>query len=186
MSCSPHDQEPKKSFDGITANTALTEHTKIFKKGVEKVTDNVYSAIGFGLANSIMIEGTDGLIIVDTLESQEVAKAVLKEFRKISSKPVKAIIYTHNHVDHVFGAQAFVEGGNEPVIYAHETTEYYVQRILNKMRPIIGARSLRMFGNFLDENALVNAGIGPFLAVTQKSTVGYRYPHQDLFGHPVR
>jgi len=31
----------------------LTDHTKIFKKGVERVTDNVYVAIGFGLANAI-------------------------------------------------------------------------------------------------------------------------------------
>jgi len=41
---------------------------------VHKVTDGVYVAVGFDLANSIMIEGADGLIIVDTGSSYESAK----------------------------------------------------------------------------------------------------------------
>jgi len=61
---------------------------------VHKVTDGVYSAVGFDGGNSIMIEGDDGLIIVDTLSSYEYAKDVITEFRKITDKPVKAIIYT--------------------------------------------------------------------------------------------
>ena len=50
-----------------------------------------------------MIETSDGLVIVDTLGSEERATEVLEEFRKISSKPIKGIIYTHNHLDHIGG-----------------------------------------------------------------------------------
>jgi len=85
----------KKSIADIKTPADLAEHSKIFKKGAEKVkgTNNIYVAIGFGLANSIMIEGKDGLIIVDTMESKEVAANVLSEFRKITQKPIRAIIY---------------------------------------------------------------------------------------------
>ena len=38
------------------------------------MSDNIYVAIGYGLANCIMIEGDDGVIIIDTLESCEVAR----------------------------------------------------------------------------------------------------------------
>ena len=95
----------------VGANKSLEEHSKIFKKGVEKVRDNIYVAIGYGIANCIMIEGRDGVIIVDTMTTMEEAAEVLAEFRKITSKPVKAIIYTHSHPDHVFGAEVFAAGG---------------------------------------------------------------------------
>ena len=167
----------KKSIANIKTPADLAEHSKIFKKGVEKVkgTKNIYVAIGFGLANSIMIEGKDGLIIVDTMESREVAANVLSEFRKLTQKPIMAIIYTHNHADHIFGAEVFAAGGS-PEVYAHETTLYYVNRILNKMRPSISVRSMRMFGNFLDNEAFVNAGIGPHLGISPDSTVGFLQP----------
>lgn len=163
------------SLEGVHAQPSLKAHTEIFRKGVEKVADNVYTAIGFGLANSIMIEGADGLIIVDTMESCEAAADVLAEFRKISDKPVKAIIYTHNHVDHILGAEVFAPAGDVPV-YAHETTAYFVGRIVSKMRTVTDMRGMRMFGNFLDAQGLVNSGIGPFLNYDKDSTIGYLPP----------
>jgi alkyl sulfatase BDS1-like metallo-beta-lactamase superfamily hydrolase len=169
----------KKTIANVQAAGSLKEHTKHFERKIYKVADNVYSAVGFGLANSIMIEGDDGLIIVDTMESLQEARNVLGEFRKISNKPVKAIIYTHNHTDHIFGAFAFAEGG-QPEVYAHETLDYYVNRLVNKMRPIIGNRSMRMFGNFLDQEGLENDGIGPFLGIGPGKELEYIKPTQTF------
>jgi len=57
------------------ATSILEDHSKEFnKKEVLKVSDNIYVAIGYGLANSIMIEGDKGVVIIDTLESCEVAR----------------------------------------------------------------------------------------------------------------
>ena len=165
---------PEKSHPPIPvgANKSLVEHSKVFKKGVEKVTDGVYVAIGYGISNSIMIEGDDGLIIVDTMSTNQEAALVLSEFRKISDKPIKAIVYTHNHADHVFGAETFA-AESHPDVYAHDTTDYYVKRILTEVRPVTAARSMRMFGSFLDPEAVLNVGIGPFLGMRPDTTVGY-------------
>jgi alkyl sulfatase BDS1-like metallo-beta-lactamase superfamily hydrolase len=46
----------------------LTEHSKKMEQRVYKIADNVYSAVGYALANSIMIEGRDGIIIVDVTD----------------------------------------------------------------------------------------------------------------------
>jgi linear primary-alkylsulfatase len=160
----------------VGANKALVEHSKLFKKGVEKVGDNIFAAIGYGIANSIMIEGEDGVIIVDTMTTLEEGTEVLAEFRKITPKPVKAIIYTHSHPDHVFGAEAFVAAGGRPEIYAHETTENHVRRLFTEIGPIIGSRSLRMYGNFLAPGQVLNVGIGPWVGMKPDSNLGFVCP----------
>jgi alkyl sulfatase BDS1-like metallo-beta-lactamase superfamily hydrolase len=144
------------------APPGLAAHSAEFEPAVIEVSDGVHVAVGYGLANSILIEGADGVIVVDTLESLEVARVVKAEFDRITAKPVVAIVYTHNHTDHIFGAQAFVPEGNVPV-YAHETTNYYIDRVVNVIQPAIYTRSMRMFGNYLPPESVLNAGIGPFL-----------------------
>ena len=76
--------------------------------------------------------------------------------------------------DHVFGAEAFIDEGETPEIFAHETTMEYVYRIVSEYRPIITKRSFRMFGNLLDDEAMVNDGIGPFLTSCGGAT-GYNH-----------
>jgi alkyl sulfatase BDS1-like metallo-beta-lactamase superfamily hydrolase len=151
-----------------TVHPTLHSHSQEFEKRVYPLAKGVYIAVGYGLANSIMIEGDDGIVIVDVMESLENAQAVMKEFRKITSKPVKALIYTHNHADHILGGRGFVPEG-EVDIYAHESTNYYIDRIINQIRPIISSRSTRMFGNLLPkgEKGLVNLGVGPQLDAGQ-------------------
>ena len=61
-------------------------------------------AFGYALANSILLEGPDGIVIVDTTESLDAAEAIKAEFRRISTKPIKGIIYTHSHPDHTTGS----------------------------------------------------------------------------------
>jgi len=166
------------SFENkLTINSSLQKHTAEFKKSVVKVKENVYVAIGYGLANSIMIIGDDGIIIVDAMESGEPAKEVLAEFRKITDKPLIAMIYTHNHADHVFGSTGMV-GNNTIDVYAHELTPYYLDKVVNVTRPITELRGFRMFGVFLDDEALVNCGIGPKLNINASSQLGVVRPNK--------
>ena len=143
----------------------LEAHSAEFERGVVEVTDGVYVAIGYALANTIMIVGDDGVIIVDTTESMSAARAVKAEFDKITDKPVRAIIYTHNHTDHIFGAKVFAPNGDVPV-YAHESTWAHIERIMSVLRPVIEVRSYHMFGTYLEAGGerIVNDGIGPALA----------------------
>ncbi|MBV1919415.1 MAG: MBL fold metallo-hydrolase [Pseudomonadales bacterium] len=159
----------------VDQQRSLVEHTQEFRKEVIKVTDGVWVAVGYGLANSIMLEGDDGLVIVDTMETLEEAEEVKHAFRKISEKPIKAIIYTHNHADHVFGSSAFSEG-NDIDVYAHDTTSFYIDRVVNVIRPIVSVRGARMFGSHLEGAALENAGIGPHLGIGPDSRLDVLRP----------
>ena len=157
-------------------NDGLSEaHRNEFRRDIVEVTDGIYSGIGFGLANSIMIETSDGLVIVDTLGSEERATEMLEEFRKISSKPIKAIIYTHNHLDHIGGTTIFAQEG-EPEIYAQENILYNIDNISTTIRPIIFERSARQFGIPLPEDKIVHQGIGGFLEINAGATIGLLRP----------
>ena len=163
-------------FEQIGANAQLVEHSQEFDQPVvTHVTDGVHVAVGFDLANSVLIEGDEGIIIVDTLSCAEAATDVFTAFRQITDKPVSAIIYTHNHADHVMGAAVFAQA-DQPAIYAQETLAERVARIFNILRPVIVARSMRQFGVYLEEGGLINAGIGPVLRTNNKSTLAYQAP----------
>lgn len=150
-------------------NAELAAHTKLFNQQVYKIADNVYSAVGWQLGNVAMIEAPQGLIIVDTGESVSESRKIMAEFRKVSDKPVKAVVYTHFHPDHINGVQAFVtreqvEKG-EVQIYAHETLLANVVAQGALVGPILGVRSAYSFGSFLEpaDEKDMNGGIGPIV-----------------------
>ena len=157
----------------------LINHTNEFNKEIYTYKTPgglIHIAVGFGIANSIMIEGKDGNIIVDVTDSVSEAEMVHSLFKKKNSNPIKAIIYTHNHGDHTFGAEYFIKSQEEkPIVIAHESTDYYVQRIMGIINPIISKRSTRMFGTLLPDEQFINAGIGPSLNVSD-SPIGYIEP----------
>jgi len=169
-------QRTKPSFDSpLQTLEALQEHSLEFEQQVINVTDGVYVAIGYGLANSIMIEGEDGVIIIDVMESVQAGEKVKAAFNSITDKPVKAIIYTHNHTDHIFGATAFADSTTD--VYAQELMPYYLDRLVTVVRPIIEKRSYRMFGTYLQEDVLVNCGIGKKLMFDEGAELGVIRPN---------
>ena len=152
------------------------EHSYEFRKEVIEVTEDIYVGVGYGLANSIMIETEKNLIIVDTLGSVETATELIKDFRKISEKPIIAIIYTHNHLDHLGGAKVFFDE-EYTEIYAQENIIYNLDNIATTIRPIIFERSSRQFGIPLPEEEIVHQGIGGFLEINDQSTFGLVRPN---------
>ena len=163
----------------IGTNPDLAAHTAEFRQEVIKVTDGVYVAIGFGLANCILLEGDDGVVIVDAMESVEAAIPVKKAFSKITSKPVRAIIYTHYHSDHTNGATVMA-GDDNPDIYSHATTSYYMDRISTITRETTYRRAMRQFGTLLPEGGIINAGIGPRLVFDESKTLGMLTPSKTF------
>jgi len=136
----------------------LMAHSEEFRREVIKVAEGVYVGVGYAGANSTLIEGDDGVIIVDTLEGTEAAEGLKKEFDLITEKPVKAIIYTHFHGDHTGGASVFA-GDSKPEIVANDSlTSFKVPSPIGK---ILGNRGMFQFGHALPDSKRMNYWIGP-------------------------
>src|SRR5437762_7781015 len=147
----------------------LTEHTARFAKRVYPVAGNVYSAVGWAPANSILIDGDDGAIVVDTTDNARAAGEILAEFRRITSKPIVAVIYTHHHADHIMGVRGFVtpedvRGGRVQII-AHEDLLGLALQLAPAapLDPVARARNAYTFWRLTtsEERQGFSLGVGP-------------------------
>jgi len=111
---------PRMNLETVQKAKALK---KEFSPKVDKITDSIYLARGFSLGSSIMVITDEGLVIIDTTGNAKVAKNIKAEFRKITDKPVRYIIYTHGHLDHIYGTPVFMEEGTE-VIATNKAVEF--------------------------------------------------------------
>jgi alkyl sulfatase BDS1-like metallo-beta-lactamase superfamily hydrolase len=153
---------------------AMTNHAKRMGQKIYRVAQKVYSAVGYGLANIIFIEGDDGIIVIDTAECLQAAELARDDFfaavPSAATKPIRAVVYSHNHSDHIAGVRAFATeesiASGQCWIIAHETLMKAVTNNASVVAPILRARSAYSFGALLEvgPEGQVNGGIGPLLA----------------------
>jgi len=152
------------------ATKQLKARNKEFREEVIKVADNVYTAVGFSVSNVSMIVGKSGVVIIDTGLDTFRAKKILAEFRKITDKPVRAIIFTHGHGDHTGGASVFV-GDGKPEIWAHANFESEARHWKNAGLTIQQLRGARQGGFRLPRTQRINNGIAPAQYPKRKGSV---------------
>lgn len=156
------DVPPARIAPSLAVHTAEFAPAKVYEPA-----PGVFSAVGYGIANSIMVVGKSGVVIIDTTDSLDEARKVWAEFAPhAGGKPVVAIIYTHNHNDHISGASAFplAKGGK---VIAQATLLREAAKWNGVAAPSIAARAARMYGVFLPKgtpDGFVSVGIGPFLS----------------------
>jgi glyoxylase-like metal-dependent hydrolase (beta-lactamase superfamily II) len=115
-------------------------------------------------ANSAAVDTDDGLVVVDTSGVFH-AKAVHATLRRWSASPLHTAIFTHGHVDHVFGVdlyeeEARINGWPMPRVIAHEAVPARFDRY-------------RLTAGY---NGVINAR--QFKAPNLKWPVDYRYPDE--------
>jgi cyclase len=76
-------------------------------------------------SNAGFVIGDDGVLVVDSFFDPESAKALLNEIRKLTPKPVRYVVNTHYHIDHVAGDSVFREAG--AILIAHRNVRGWVR-----------------------------------------------------------
>lgn len=145
----------------------MTAHARKMDQALLKIGDRSYLAYGWGLTSPMMVVGDDGLIIIDPPESLEAGQETLEAFRRVTDKPVRAIVYTHNHFDHVAAVKAFTTeedvASGKVDIYAHETLMQGVINWASTVGPIEGRRTSYTGAVFLPKgpDGSVHDALGP-------------------------
>ena len=120
---------------------------------VQKINQDIYVIIRqeppslWFNPNTIFIIGKKDVIVVDSNISSKYTQEVLAELKKITNKPVRYVVNTHWHEDHIIGNRVYREAFPEVEFIGHESTL--------KDLPEIGAENRK--GSVTNGQGFINA-----------------------------
>ena len=91
---------------------------------LKQIGPGVYAAIS-DESNAGFVVGDDAVLVIDSFFEPGTAQALLGEIRKITPKPIRYLVNTHYHVDHVGGDQVFKDAG--AIIVAHRNVRAWIR-----------------------------------------------------------
>jgi len=160
----------------------LAPQVVYLEKIVDQVADGIWVVGGYSIANYIVLEAPEGLIVYDTGDNAEEGKHLREAIKaRISRKPIKALIYSHSH--YALGSGSLIDDPKSVTVIGHPKLNETVKANLEgggapssipELGPVLTARAAVQFSNFLpnsDQDATLAAKIQlkvpAFLPVTQ-------------------
>ena len=108
---------------------------------ITRIADGVYGAVysEFRMdpveGNSLIVVGGDGVLVLDSGRSPHAARAMIAEIRKLTPLPVRQLVNSHWHDDHIFGNQAYRDAFPGIEIIAHRQTRAdMVERVIPSLK----------------------------------------------------
>ena len=95
----------------LALGTAAAQQQDFSKVEIDavKVTDNIYMLVGAG-GNTTIQFGPEGVMVVDT-SFAPMSEKILAEIKKLSNQPIRYVVDTHVHGDHIGGNSAIAKAG---------------------------------------------------------------------------
>ena len=98
-------------------------------------TDNVY-IFRAGNHQSMFVVTSAGVIATDPIGygRPQMVTTYVDEIRKVTNKPIKYLIYSHHHFDHIAGGKAFKDAGAQ--IIAHKNAMTHLKALNDPHTPL--------------------------------------------------
>ena len=166
----------------MKAHPALVAQGEQLRKDIIELAPGIWTAVGYAASTVHLIEGNDSLTVIDTTETTSAAENILADFRKLSSKPIKRIILTHSHRDHISGASVFSEGQDVPIIASHLFKSDLVDVDENQIaaNKSLMRRTMMQFGIGLTNEERISLGVGPGDRLMQGMGAGFIPPSEII------
>jgi glyoxylase-like metal-dependent hydrolase (beta-lactamase superfamily II) len=125
------------------ADIAVPENVRSFQPPAvtvtaDKVAEGVFYLKG-GTHHSMAIEMADHIVVVDTPQNQMRGEAVLAKAKEvIPNKPIRYVVTTHHHWDHLGGIRAAMDEG--ATIVTHESNKEFLERVATSPHTLVPDR----------------------------------------------
>ena len=133
---------------GVASAIAATAATPPVR--AVKVTDDVWfvqgeTALGTPdnrnfISNAGFVVTDAGVVVIDALGSPALARELIAEVRRVTRQPIRYVIVTHYHADHIYGLQAFKAAG--ATIIAHPDGREYLNSDVAQSRLEVSRQEL--------------------------------------------
>lgn len=162
-----------------TINPLLCRHARLNNiNGLFEVVPGIYQVRGYDITTMSLIKGNTGWIVIDPMHSVETARAAMDLVnRTLGYYPVKAVIYSHPHVDHYQGVKGVVTdeevaAGDVEIIAPVGFMEHAVSENVYA-GTAMQRRATYMYGLRLprDEKGLVDNGLGKYPSIGRASLI---------------
>jgi len=77
-------------------------------------------------SNAGFVVTNEGVVVFDALGTPALGYRMIQRIREVTNQPIKIIIISHYHADHIYGLQAFKEYGDDPEVIAQRQALGYV------------------------------------------------------------
>ncbi|MFO7603670.1 MAG: MBL fold metallo-hydrolase [Gammaproteobacteria bacterium] len=77
-------------------------------------------------SNAGFVVTTEGVVVYDALGTPALGYRLLQRIREVTDQPIRKIIVSHYHADHIYGLQAFKEHAGNPEVVAQQLALGYV------------------------------------------------------------
>lgn len=168
-----------------TANPSLWRNTQLNHiYGLFEVCDGIYQVRGYDLSNITFIKGDTGWIVFDPLMTTECAQAALELVNEnLGVLPIKAVVYSHSHVDHFGGVLGIVtpeQVQSEGIaIIAPEHFEEHAISENVYAGTAMARRATYQYGSLLEKDAQGALALGIGMSQS-KGTVEFLSPNTDI------
>lgn len=152
-----------------SVNPSLWRNSQLcLLNGVFQVHENIYQVRGYDLSNITFVLSDEGWIVFDPLITEETARAAFQLIKdKVGqSDKIRALIYSHSHVDHFGGARGLLTddellGDDVDIIGPEDFVEHAVSENVIAGN-VMSRRAVYMYGSALQRSAkgTVCAGLG--------------------------
>ena len=105
------------------------------------------------ISNAGFVVTPQGVVVIDALGSPALAEALISTIRQVTPQPIRFVVVSHYHADHVYGLQAFKALG--ATIIAHRAAQGYLNSDNAQLR--LAASRLDLFPWIDDQTRLVPA-----------------------------
>ena len=108
---------------------------------VKKVSEHVYYVEGVAgiatdnegfISNAGFVVTNDGVVVFDSLGTPSLAHKLIQKIKGITKQPIKKVVVSHFHADHIYGLQVFEDFGAE--IIAPYGAQKYINSDVAKER----------------------------------------------------
>lgn len=118
-------------------------------------------------SNAGFVVTPDGVVVFDALGTPSLGWMLLQKIKEITDRPIRYVVVSHYHADHIYGLQAFKDHTGAVIVAEERASEYHDQTADERAAERLDQRRQALFP-WVDRNTKV---VAPDMTYSERATI---------------